>query len=415
MTGRIFSNRSRRQFLTATAGVGGAMLLGLDWLRADAEPAASDPVDPQIRRLLSGMIAVDMHNHVDVPITADKLPGPDIDLAGEMKRSGLSAICMTFAVDYQPFTEPGQAFSRFTNAIKAMDTALEKNHMQRSLTMKDLQTAHDQSQPTVIQAVEGAHFLEGKIERVELAYKQGLRVLGLLHDHDADPPLGDLYTAPAHLGGLTDLGAKVIRECDRLGIVVDLTHASADTVAAAIKVSTKPMLFSHTGLDTQLGKNRFIAQMMRTRLLRKEHAKVISDAGGIVGVWTHLADTVEEYVINVRAMVDVCGVDHVGIGTDTKLTAPYQTGPGGPSGGSRDGGARQGPPGDGLTSRPNGGPGGNRGGGGRTNQAWSDMKSGFGYAVAGEMVRQGFTAEEIKKIMSVNFCRVFEAVTSGHG
>ena len=103
--------------------------------------------------------------------------------------------------------------------------------------------------------------------------------------------MGDLYTAPAHLGGLTDFGASVIKECNRLGIVVDLNHASADTVAAALKVSTQPVLFSHTGLDTRLGNNERMGQMMKSRLLSKEHAKIIGEAGGVVGVWTHLVDS----------------------------------------------------------------------------------------------------------------------------
>src|SRR5262249_8651199 len=156
--------------------------------------------------------------------------------------------------------------------------------------LKDLQTAHDKRQPIVIQAVEGGHFLEGKLERVEVAYRSGLRVLGLLHDNDASVPLGDIYTKPAHLGGLTGFGTNVIKECNRLGILVDLTHADVPTVAAALKVSTQPVVFSHTGLNIRLGKNEGMGQMMRARLISKEHAKTIADAGGVVGVWTHLVD-----------------------------------------------------------------------------------------------------------------------------
>ena len=114
--------------------------------------------------------------------------------------------------------------------MSSLDAQLKRSHMQRALTLKDLQAAHERHEPIVIQAVEGGHFLEGHLDRVEVAYKRGLRVLGLLHDSDASVPLGDIYTAPAHLGGLTEFGANVIKECNRIGILVDLTHASADTV-----------------------------------------------------------------------------------------------------------------------------------------------------------------------------------------
>jgi membrane dipeptidase len=92
-----------------------------------------------------------------------------------------------------------------------MDHQLERNQLQRSLSALDIRTAHATRKPTVIQAVEGAHFLEGHLNRVELAYNRGLRHLGLLHDSDAPVPLGDVYTNPPRYGGLTPFGAEVIR------------------------------------------------------------------------------------------------------------------------------------------------------------------------------------------------------------
>ena len=193
---------SRREFLGASVGMGAAMVFPMP------KAQAADEVDPRVAKLVASTIGVDTHNHIDVPLTADQVPGPSIDIAGEMKRSGLSAICATFAVDYQRLGAPGIAYDRFVNALKSMDAQLARNHMQRASNLKDLLAAHDKGQPTVIQSVEGGHFLEGKLERVEEAYKKGLRVLGLLHDSDASVPLGDLYTAPAHLGGLTQFGGE---------------------------------------------------------------------------------------------------------------------------------------------------------------------------------------------------------------
>ena len=263
-------------------------------LRAHDEPV-------RVAEIVATTIGIDTHNHVDVPLTAAEMPGPDIDLVGEMKRSGLSAICMTFATDYQP----GDAYDRFLKGLASMDRQLERNGMKRSLTRADIQTAHKLRQPTVIQAVEGGHFLQGHIERVEEAYERGLRHFGLLHDSDASVPLGDVYTNPPRYGGLTPFGSAVIKECNRLGILIDLAHANVQTTEAALKVTTRPVIISHTGLDTQLGSNPSLAQMMRPRLISQEHAKMVANAGGLVGVWTHLADTALEYAKNVRALVDV--------------------------------------------------------------------------------------------------------------
>ncbi|WP_428668552.1 dipeptidase [Runella sp.] len=351
-----------------------------------------DEIDPKVAKIVADTIGIDTHNHIDVPIIAAEVPGPNIDLIGEMKKSGLSAICMTFAVDYQPLRNPGDAYERFINGLAAMDQQLINNGMKRSLDLKDLKAAHKKHQPTVIQSVEGGHFLEGRLERLTEAYKRGLRHLGLLHDNDASVPLGDIYTKPPQWGGMTAFGTEVIKECNRLGILIDLTHANAETVAAALKTSTKPMVFSHTGLDSRTGQNPAMARIMRPRLISNEQAKVVADAGGIIGVWRHLSDTSLEYAQNIRALVDIIGIDHVCIGTDTKLTPAYR-----------------GAPKPGESAPQSGGRIGER-----TNQAWQDQKLGFYYTVVDAMLKTGFTADEISKIGGGNFCRVFDAATTGH-
>ena len=377
---------SRREFLSSVAGAGAVMLMNplASW--------ATNETDSWVAAIVAKTIGIDTHNHIDVPFIATEVPGPSIDLTGEMKQSGLSAICMTFAVDRPELRNPGDAYERFRNGLASMDRHLTQNGIKRSLNLADIRTAHKKRQPTVIQSVEGGHFLEGHIERLEEAYNRGLRHLGLLHDNDASVPLGDVYTNPPKWGGLTAFGSDVIRECNRLGILVDLTHASNETVNAALKVVTKPVIISHTGLDTQLGQNERMAGMMKPRLISKEQAKIIANAGGVIGVWTHLADTPLAYAQNIRALVDVIGVDHVCIGTDTKLTPSY-----------RSPGAQNGP----------GGQQGERVGE-RTNLAWQDHQVGFYYAAVDALLRVGFSEIEIGRIGGGNFCRVFDAATAGH-
>lgn len=102
---------------------------------------------------------------------------------------------------------------------------------------------------------------------------------------------------------------------------MDLAHASPETVLGALQVATQPLIVSHTGLDSRTGGNPRMAEIMKPHLISKEHAKVVADAGGVIGVWTKLADSAKEFVANIRAMVDAVGIDHVGIGigTDTDL------------------------------------------------------------------------------------------------
>jgi membrane dipeptidase len=294
---------------------------------------------------------------------------------------------MTFAVDRPKITNPGEAYERFMNGLNVMDEFLKKNKMTRALNLVDLKKAHKKQQPIVVQSVEGGHFLEGKLERLEVAYKRGLRQLGLLHDAQPSVPIGDIYTDPPQYGGLTEFGTSIIKECNRLGILIDLTHCSNDAINTALKVSSKPVIISHTGLDTQLGKDEKFATMMKPRLISKEQAKIVAEAGGVIGVWTHLADTSTDYVQNIRAMVEVVGIDHVCIGTDTKMANPYMT--------SNETKA-------------------NERTGEKTNVAWRNQKEGFYYTVVGELLKAGFTEDEITKIGGSNFYRVFDAATVGH-
>jgi membrane dipeptidase len=372
---------SRREFLTAAAAAGGAALLGPAWLHA-----AGEGIDPRVAQVMSRTIGIDMHNHVYPAGTephpqqgqAPQPPSPELFLAEEVKRSGLTAVCASFVLDFAPLQKPGDARDKYLGWLTAIDAQLATGHIQRALTLKDLQAAHQHGRPTIVQTVEGSQFIEGHLDRVEEVYKRGVRNLQLLHERDdLVSPLGDVIIAPAHLGGLTAFGAEVVKECNRLGIVVDLAHASPETVLGALKVATQPILVSHTGLDSRTGNDPKMAKIMKPHLISKEHAKVVADAGGVIGVWTKLADSAKEFAQNIKAMVDAVGVDHVGIGTDTDL----------------------------LSSRSGQG----------TNQAWPGLTGGFFPAVVGEMLLQGFTPEDIGKVGGGNFCRIFGKVTAGHG
>lgn len=407
---------SRKKFITNLTGVGATILLN------PLSSLATKQDDPRVAEIVAKTMGIDTHNHIDVPLNANELPGPSVDLAGNMKKSGLSAICMTFAIDYQKLNNPGEAYDRFTTGLNAMDEVLKGNSMQRALNLADLKTAHKEKKPIIIQSVEGGHFLEGKLERLNVAYNRGLRQLGLLHDSDASVPLGDVYTNPPQWGGLTSFGAEVIRACNQMGILIDLTHASNEAINAALKISTRPVIISHTGLDTQLGQNANMAKMMRPRLISREQAKIVADAGGVIGIWTHLSDSPLEYARNIRAMVDVIGADHVCIGTDTKMTPSYRpsTGfgpnaaePKSPSGSADNPGNHQ--EGNPSSNKGNSGPDHGTPGpriGERTNEAWQGQKQGFYYALVGSMLKIGFTEDEIGKIGGGNFCRIFDAATT---
>ena len=369
----INQDLTRRKFIATLTRAGAAILFNplTIW--------AIDEHDPKVKSIVTKTIGIDTHNHMDVPFNPDEFKGQKYDLANEMKSSGLTAICMTFCVDRPKLEKEGEAYERFKTSLNEMDEMLKANRLTRALTYLDLQRARKENKQIVIQSVEGGHFIEGKLERIKTAYDRGVRHLGLMHDGQTSPPMGDIYTDPPQYGGLTKLGIDVIKECNKLGILVDLAHCSHDAINQALEQSTKPMLISHTGLNTQLGTNMGMAKIMMPRLISKEQAKRFADAGGVIGVWTHFADTPLDYAKNIKALVDVVGTEHLSIGTDTKMAPPSNANP------------RFGK---------------------KTNQSWEGQPDGFFYTVVDSLLKTGFTEKEIEQIGGSNYCRLFDKATT---
>lgn len=370
-----FKELNRRAFLTKMAGASPLILFSSKYYGENVGH------DQKVARIVSNATAIDTHNHIDVRIYPEQAL-PNYQFQEDFKKSGFAAIVMTFAVDYQKLQIEGDGYNRFIAGIEAADSLLKDKGVSKSLNVSDLKANFKRKKPTVIQSVEGGHFLEGKIERLQLAYDKGLRVLGLLHDNDALVSLGDIYTKEPVFGGLSEFGKAVVKECCRLGILIDLTHCSNQAINDAIKLADKPMMVSHTSLSSQLGKNEKMNEIMKPRLISHAQAKIVANAGGLIGVWRHLTETSAEYVKNIKAMVDVVGIDHVCIGTDTKLTRALK-------------------PNDTSLPRP----------GELSNEIWQNQKSGFVFELVSELLKAGFTEKEIIKISSSNFIRIFDKAT----
>ena len=355
---------SRRGFLATTTGA--------LFATGSVKHALADAPDPRVAKIVAETMGIDMHNHVYPAGTQQGPqrggdPGPALSLAGELKLSGLTAISAAFALDRAGNNKPGDARVNFLKWLDAIDAELRNGHVSRALTLEDLRTAHARGQKAIVQSTEGAHFIEGHVERIEEVYRRGLRHLQLLHDsNEMVAPLGDI-NGDTRLGGLTPMGADVIKECNRLKILVDMAHGSSATLLAALKVAKQPMIVSHSSLDSWTNPN----SRMASRSIAREDAKALADAGGVLGVWTKGTNTPAEFVRNIKMVVDAIGVDHVGIGTDDDL----------------------------LSSRPGTG----------LNRAWQGMAGGFFPVVVDEFLRQGFTSSEIAKVSGGNFGRVFGA------
>ncbi len=169
-------------------------------------------------------------------------------------------------------------------------------------------------------SVEGASFLDDGIESLKVAYDAGIRHIQLVHF--VRNTIGDFQTEPPTHNGLTEYGQQVVKECNRLGILVDLAHCTSAAVEQALAASTAPVVWSHSSVTKGRPFKRNADWMKRQ--LGMEQAKAISAKGGVVGLWglrSDVGSTAEAYGDRVLEMAGWLGDDHVAFGTDMNAVA----------------------------------------------------------------------------------------------
>jgi membrane dipeptidase len=274
----------------------------------------------------AGALTIDMHSHAGHVIVSRNLKvgthRPFTSVSAPMRAGGMNVICLAIVTDtvvtrvsddrkrFEAWRtpQPGELYE-LGQAEFARAKALIEREQLVVVTDAAMLASADPQKPHVIIASEGGDFLEGKLERVDEAYSQHqLRHLQLTHYRVNE--LGDIQTeAPVH-GGLTDFGADVVRRCNSLGIVVDVAHGTYDLVKRAASVTTKPLVLSHTALATHPG--------ARSRLITADHARAVAQTGGVIGVWPSSGTfrDLDGMAHGFKRMVDVVGIEHVGLGTD---------------------------------------------------------------------------------------------------
>jgi len=208
--------------------------------------------------------------------------------------------------------EPGEARADHDTQLTGLTSALEE--VRTVSTAADIEAAHTDELGSAFVSCEGADFLDGELDGLAPAFLMGARMITLVHYRVNE--LGDIQTEEPRHGGLTSFGRDVVTEMNRLGMIIDLAHATFDTTIGALEVSNDPIVISHSHLAGPSGGH--------PRLLSDDHAKVVADVGGLVGAWPAgvTATTLADYVDEICRLVDLIGADHVAIGSD--LDANYR-------------------------------------------------------------------------------------------
>jgi membrane dipeptidase len=168
-------------------------------------------------------------------------------------------------------------------------------------------------------SIEGAHALDGKLENLDMLYRAGYRMMSPSHFFDND--IGG-SSAGVHKTGLTEKGREWVRQMEARHMIVDLAHASAQTIDDVLAMATRPVVVSHTGAKGACNNNRNLSD---------NQIRAVAKNGGLIGIgyWdTATCGHDARAIVNaMRYVSDRVGAEHVALGSDFDgaVTTPFDT------------------------------------------------------------------------------------------
>src|SRR5690348_3741984 len=346
-----------------------AALLIAAAIMALSSPAAAQGIDPKVQaridRILKATPLIDGHNDIaeqlreyhDLKVEGlasgtDKWPSHP--LMTDMARLHQGRVGAQFWSVYIPSEVTGDAAIRETieqiDLVKRMVKAYP-NDLALAGTADDIVRIHKTGRVASLIGIEGGHQIGGNLAALRQFYELGARYMTLTHFKNNE--WADSATDDPKYHGITDFGRTVIHEMNRLGMLVDLSHVSDDTMRAALQVSKAPVIFSHSSARALDDHNRNVPDDILTLTARNggvvmvnfyppyvsdafrkwnaeeaaEEARAKSLFNGrpqqreaAISAWkaanTAPRVTVSDVADHVDHVAKVAGYDHVGIGGD---------------------------------------------------------------------------------------------------
>jgi membrane dipeptidase len=346
---------------------GAALALGV--LAALASAAASPPPAPpedaallRARRLLRETILIDGHNDLPWEVRTSRTAPRDVaayDLRQttpghtDLRRLRAGGVGGQFWSVYIPGEDKAEGYARVQ--LEQIDIARRivaryPEALALALTADDVEREFRRGRIASLLGMEGGHALENSLGTLRAYYDLGVRYMTLTHNVTLD--WADAANdAPRH-GGLTRFGEEVVREMNRLGMLVDLSHTSPQTMDDALRVAEAPVIFSHSSARALCDVPRNVPDDVLRRLPANGGVVMITFVAGFVSqefatafaplwrefqarsaavgdpadrrrVFEELSRDFRPPVVTIAQLADhfdhvrkTAGVDHIGIGAD---------------------------------------------------------------------------------------------------
>ncbi len=362
------------------------------------------------RKLHREAVVWDCHNDLAYRVLYEgldighRLPGGHVDIP-RLKEGEVDV--QVVALFIQNYLYPDKAAHQCLQLIEAMKQAIAKNAeaVELARTGRDIERIVSEGKIAMPLAIEGGHAIEDNLDTLRKFHQLGVSSMTLTHNlsHGWADSSGD----QARWNGINDLGRLVVKEMNRLGMVIDLSHVSDKAFFDVIEISEDPVICSHSGCRAINPHRRNITDDMLRALannkgvigvvfelgyLSAEYARARSELRGIAKPFfdrvppiedldlriaiEHLSQgrdwplenlpTIEDLLDHIEHAVEIAGIDHVGWGADMYPRTPSPVGI-------------------------------------RGAQDYPNITLG--------LKRRGYSDKEIKKIMGGNFLRVWKKVT----
>ena len=228
-----------------------------------------------------------------------------------LREGGVDAQIFACCVGGPKAERPLVRFLRMADALYR-EIEAHPDHLRLARCAADVEGAKATGQVACILSMEGAEPLEGELAVLRTLYRLGLRNLGLVWS--GRNALGSaVFGDGIDDAGLSDFGKRVVREANRLGIMVDVSHLNERGFWDVVELTERPIVASHSNARVLFD---------HPRNLWDEQVRAIAETGGLVGVvFTFLTPqdtraTLEHVLEQVDHMVNLVGPDHVGLGSD---------------------------------------------------------------------------------------------------
>jgi len=308
------------------------------------------------RKLLAEAIGIDSHiDTIQRVMLGEDLSKPDdtghVDIP-RLREGGMHAPFFAFWVPI--FFRGAEAVRRTLDLRDAMQSVLDANRdqIEMATTAADIERIVKAQKIAAFLTIEGGHAIDDDLRVLRNYYRLGMRAMTLTHAGNTNWA-DSANDTPAH-NGLTDFGKEVVREMNRLGMLVDLSHASDKTFYDALSVTNKPVILSHSSMRAisnvprnvsdemlcALAKNGGVvginfgmgfinpkdAEKLRLATQTESKAPLLTgkalddyaaeNARKLFGTRGNVVATVEDVADHIDYAVKIAGIDHVGIGSD---------------------------------------------------------------------------------------------------